>query len=394
LNALAATSASHKRRILLLGATGSIGENTLAVLRANPHKLELVGIAGHRQTRKLAAIASEFGVRAVGIADPDTARSVDTRDFPPGSRFFHGPEGLEEMAATLDVDIVLVAIVGTGGLRPTLAAIRAGRTIALASKEILVLAGEVVMREVRRTGVQLLPVDSEHNAVFQCLHGNDTHELACIHLTASGGALRDRPLEQLASVTPADALKHPTWSMGAKITIDSATMANKGLELIEAHWLFGLPEDRIRVVIHPQSIVHSMVEFVDGSILAQLSPPSMTFAIQHALLYPQRHDGTKETLDFSRLLRLEFSPPDPARYPCLDLARQALRAGGAAPAVFNAANEQAVDAFMRGAARYTDIPRIIECALACHGAEPSASLDDLLEADRRARRTADAAIQA
>lgn len=372
------------RRVLLLGATGSIGDNTLQVLRANPERLKLVGIASHSRVDKLAAIAAEFDVHDVGVGSAEHARTAADR-LPPGTRLFRGPEGIEAMASACAADIVLVAVVGTAGLRPTLAAIRAGRDIALASKEILVMAGEFVLREIRGKGVRILPVDSEHNAIFQCLHGNDPREAARILLTASGGALRDRPLEDLHSVTPEDALRHPTWAMGPKVTIDSATMANKGLELIEAHWLFGLPASRIDVVIHPQSIVHSMVEFVDGSILAQLSPPSMTFAIQHALLYPKRHDSTARSLDFSQALRLDFLPPDPARYPCLALARSALERGGGAPAVFNAANEEAVAAFVDRRLRFDRIPEVIRRTLDKLSETPSPDLEAVCALDSQAR---------
>lgn len=385
-------TAAAPRRVLLLGATGSIGENTLAVLRANPGRLRLVGVAAHSRAEPLAAIAREFDVAHVGIAEAARAGDV-ARLLPEGTTLHVGPEGIERMASEVQADIVLVAVVGTGGLRPTLAAIRAGRDIALASKEILVLAGPFVMEEARRAGVRVLPVDSEHNAIFQCLEGNDTREVARLLLTASGGALRDRPLDQLGSVTPAEALRHPTWAMGPKVTIDSATMANKGLEMIEARWLFDVEPSRIEVVIHPQSIVHSMVEFVDGSILAQLSPPSMTFAIQHALLYPKRHDGTAATLDFRKALRLDFAPPDPARYPCLALARAALETGGAAPGVFNAANEEAVAAFVAGLLPYSAIAEVIEHALVRHGSDHGCTLEAVLAADAAARATARARIR-
>ncbi len=287
-----------------------------------------------------------------------------------------------------EADIVLVAVVGTTGLAPALAALAAGKDLALASKEILVLAGKFVMAEARRHGAKLLPVDSEHNAVFQCLEGHPQVGVRRIVLTASGGAFRDWPAERLARATPADALKHPNWAMGPKITVDSATLANKGLELIEAQWLFGLRPDQCTAVLHPQSIVHCLVEFADGAMLAQLSPPSMTFPIQHALLHPDRAPGVDSTLDFTKLLGLEFRPVDEGRFPMLRLARETMRAGGTAPAVYNAANEVAVAAFLDGRIPFLAIPRVVEHTLgAIRNAEP-ADLNAVLSIDAEARRAA------
>ncbi|MBI5771671.1 MAG: 1-deoxy-D-xylulose-5-phosphate reductoisomerase [Verrucomicrobia bacterium] len=378
-----------KKRVVLLGATGSIGENTLRVIAAHPDKLELVAIAARGNWEKLAATARTFGVRHVGIFD-DTALAAARASgtFPAGTKFVGGLSGLVELAQLPEADIVLVAVVGTTGLEPALAAIAAGKHLALASKEILVLAGKFVMAAAKRHGVKLLPVDSEHNAVFQCLEGHPQSGVRRIVLTASGGAFRDWPAERLAHVTPADALKHPNWSMGPKITVDSATLANKGLELIEAQWLFGLRPEQCTAVLHPQSIVHCLVEFNDGAMLAQLSPPSMTFPIQHALLHPTRAPGVDSTLDFTKLLGLEFRPVDEARFPMLRLARETMRAGGAAPAVFNAANEVAVAAFLDGRIPFLAIPRVVEHTLgAIKNIEP-ADLTAVLSLDAEARRAA------
>ncbi len=379
-----------KRRIVLLGATGSIGESTLRVITAHRDRLELVGIAARANHRRLAEIARQFCVRHVGLYDPAAcAAGQDSAEFPAATKFHGGAGGLLELATLAEADIVLVAIVGTTALEPTLAAIAARKTIALASKEILVLAGKFVMAAARASGSQLLPVDSEHNAAFQCLEGHRAADVRRLVLTASGGAFRDRPMEQLARVTPADALKHPNWAMGPKITVDSATLANKGLELIEAQWLFGLGAGQCQTVLHAQSIVHCLVEFTDGSLLAQLCPPSMTFPIQHALLHPARApEGTDTALPLDRIFSLDFRPVDENRYPCLRLARAAMNAGGAAPAVFNAANEVAVAAFLEGQVPFLAIPRIIDQTLAAvRNFEPD-GLAAVLAIDAEARHRA------
>ena len=384
-----------KRRVVLLGATGSIGESTLRVIAAHRDRLELVGLAAHGKHERLAEIARQFGVRHVGLADP-TALAAARRGaaFPAGTRFYGGAAGLSELATLPEADTVLVAVVGTAALEPTLAALAARKTIALASKEILVLAGKFVMAALRATcgepgrtgGSRLLPVDSEHNAVFQCLEGHRSADVRRLVLTASGGAFRDWPLEKLASVTPADALRHPNWAMGPKITVDSATLANKGLELIEAQWLFGLRADQCQAVLHAQSIMHCLVEFTDGSLLAQLSPPSMTFPIQHALLYPERAPAATDTaLSLDQAFSLDFRPVDEARYPCLRLAREAMAAGGTAPAVFNAANEVAVAAFLEKRVPFLAIPRIIEHTLATVKLIEPATLAQVLTVDAEAR---------
>jgi 1-deoxy-D-xylulose-5-phosphate reductoisomerase len=330
----------------------------------------------------------------VAISDAAAGREARASGaFPAGTRIHDGPAGLAELASLPGSDVVLVAVVGTAGLEPALAAIAAGKDVALASKEILVLAGKFVMAEVRRHGTRLLPVDSEHSAVFQCIEGHPAADVRRILLTASGGAFRDWPAERLRHATPADALKHPNWSMGPKVTVDSATLANKGLELIEAQWLFGLRPEQCTAIIHPQSIVHCLVEFTDGAMLSQLSPSSMTFPIQHALLHPERAEGVEPPIDFTRLLTLDFRPVDEERYPMIRYARQCMVAAGIAPAVFNAANEVAVEAFLRGQIPFLAIPRIVGQALdRMENFEPS-DLGAVLAADRQARRGAEADVK-
>jgi 1-deoxy-D-xylulose-5-phosphate reductoisomerase len=386
---VATPSSKPRKRIVLLGATGSVGENSLRVIAAHRDKLELVGIAARSNHERLAQIARNFGVAQVAVFD-DTAYAAAkaSGNFPPGTKLHGGLGGLIALASLPAADVVLVAVVGTTGLEPALAAIAAGKDLALASKEILVLAGKFVMAAAKQHRVKLLPVDSEHSAVAQCLEGHPAAGVRRIVLTASGGAFRDWPAERLAHVTPADATQHPNWSMGPKITVDSATLANKGLELIEAQWLFGLRAEQCTAVIHPQSIVHCLVEFTDGAMLAQLSPPSMTFPIQHALLHPARVPGVDAALDFTKLLGLEFRPVDEVRFPCFRLARQAMLAGGVAPAVFNAANEVAVAAFLAGRIPFLAIPGIIDHTLqTVENFEPD-RLAAVLDADARARRHA------
>ncbi|EIQ00292.1 1-deoxy-D-xylulose 5-phosphate reductoisomerase [Opitutaceae bacterium TAV1] len=381
------------KRVVLLGATGSVGENTLAVLRAHPDKLRLVGAGACRSAEKLAAIVREFRVPHAALSDTAAASQARAAGlFPSGATLHAGPDALAHLATLPEADIVLVAVVGTAGLAPALAALAAGKDLALASKEILVLAGPFVLAAARASGARLLPVDSEHNAVFQCLAGHDAADVRRIVLTASGGAFRDWPAERLAHATPADALRHPNWSMGPKITVDSATLANKGLELIEAQILFGLRPDQCQTILHPQSIVHALVEFTDGSLVAQLCPPSMTFPIQHALLHPGRAPAAAApTLDLlTQNLSLDFRPIPPGRFPMLDLAHAAMRAGGATPAIYNAANEIAVAAFLEGRLPFLAIPRVVEQTMASidikmtHPAELSA----VLAVDAEARRVA------
>lgn len=384
------TNTLQKRRIVLLGATGSIGESTLKVIAAHRDRLELVGIAAQRNHARLAEIAREFNVRHVALHDEpafNAARSSGA--FPAGTQFHSGLAGLSELAVLPEADIVLVAVVGTAGLQPTLAAIAAKKNIALASKEILVLAGKFVMAAAKANNVRLLPVDSEHNAVFQCLQGHDSSDVRRLVLTASGGAFRDWPLAKLEHATTADALKHPNWAMGPKITVDSATLANKGLELIEAKWLFDLQPEQCQAVLHTQSIVHCLVEFTDSSMLAQMCPPSMTFPIQHALFHPDRAPSpTTTALPLDQIFSLDFRPVENSRYPLLRLAQEAMRVGGTAPAVFNAANEVAVAAFLAEKVPFLAISRIVEQTLSrIKTTEPNA-LDDVLAVDQEARRTA------
>ncbi len=390
-----ASSSRPRKRVVLLGATGSIGENTLRVIAAHRDKLELVAIAARHNWEKLAAIARQFDVRHVGVFDDASFAKAraNVSAFPSGTHLVGGLAGLVELAQLPGADVVLVAVVGTTGLEPALAALAAGKDLALASKEILVLAGKFVMAAAQRHRAKLLPVDSEHNAVFQCLEGHPQAGVRRIVLTASGGAFRDLPAEKLAHVTPADALKHPNWAMGPKITVDSATLANKGLELIEAQWLFGLKPAQCTAVLHPQSIVHCLVEFTDGAMLAQLSPPSMTFPIQHALLHPERAPGVDSALDFTRLLGLEFRPVDEARFPMLRLAKETMAAGGVAPAIYNAANELAVAAFLNGNIPFLAIPRVVEQTLAAITNFEPVDLPAVLALDAQARRVAAARIE-
>ena len=379
------------KKVVLLGATGSIGGSTLRVLRAHPDRLQLVGVAAQSRHNELAAICREFDVPHAVLQDEKAYhRAQQAGHFPATTQLSSGNEALAELATLTEADIVLVAVVGVAGLRPTLAAIEAGKDIALANKELLVLGGAHVIEAAKRKGVRLLPTDSEHNAIFQCLQGHPPEQVDKLILTASGGQFRDTPKKELAEVTPEMATQHPNWSMGPKITVDSATMANKGLELIEAHWLFGLEPDHLEVVIHPQSLVHSFVQFIDGSILAQVSPPDMTFAIQHCLLYPDRAPSVMPSTDFSKAFSLDFTPPEYAKYPCLQLAYNALRAGDAAPAIFNAANEVAVERFLAKEISYLEIPQLIEHSLTQVVSPSSPSLDQLFQIDTETRDLAQA----
>mgnify|MGYP006078172621 FL=1 len=379
------------KKVVLLGATGSIGGSTLRVLRAHPDRLQLVGVAAQSRHNELAAICREFDVPHAVLQDENAyLLAQQAGHFPATTQLSSGTEALAELATLTEADIILVAVVGVAGLRPTLAAIEAGKDIALANKELLVLGGAHVIEAAKRKGVRLLPTDSEHNAIFQCLQGHPSEQVDKLILTASGGQFRDTPKKELAEVTPEMATQHPNWSMGPKITVDSATMANKGLELIEAHWLFGLEPDHLEVVIHPQSLVHSFVQFIDGSILAQVSPPDMTFAIQHCLLYPDRAPSVMPSTDFSKAFSLDFTPPEYAKYPCLQLAYNALRAGDAAPAIFNAANEVAVERFLAKEISYLEIPQLIEHSLTQVVSPSSPSLDQLFQIDTETRDLAQA----
>ncbi len=391
------TSSTHApKRVVLLGATGSIGENTLRVIAAHPDRLELVAIAAHSNHAELAAIARRFPTvrHAAVFADAAYAAARTDGAFPAQVALHAGLEGLRTLATLPEADIVLVAVVGTTGLQPALDAIAAGKDLALASKEILVMAGKFVMAAARRHGIALRPVDSEHNAVFQCLADNPTKDVARLVLTASGGAFRDRGLDELAHVTPADALRHPNWAMGPKITVDSATLANKGLELIEAQWLFDLRAEQCQAVLHPQSLVHCIVEFTDGAMLTHLCPPSMTFPIQHALLHPLRLPGVEAPLDVHRPFSLDFRPIEETRFPMLRLALDAMRAGGTAPAVYNAANEIAVAAFLAEQIPFLAIPALVEEVLSRLDHQDPSDLATVLACDAEARRLASTLLPA
>ena len=379
-----------RKRVVILGATGSIGESALKVARDIPERMEIVGLAANSNAQKLAAAANE--IRPESICLVDEAKIDILREalvYKP--RIFSGEIGLREIACLPDADMVLVAIVGTAGLRPALAAIEAGKDLAVASKEILVMAGEIVMRKARDRGIHILPVDSEHNAIFQCLDGRSS-EVRRIILTASGGPFRETSREDFDSITVEQALKHPTWNMGQKITIDSATLFNKGLEMIEAHWLFGVEMERVEVVIHPQSIVHSMVEFADGSTLAQLSYSDMCFPIQYAVTWPDRVPNTLPPLDFSKLSKLEFFAPRYDDFPALKLARRAGEAGGTLPAIMNAANEVAVAAFLDRKVTFPSIWQIVEEVMNQHASVAHPDLDAILQADQWAREQAQAYV--
>jgi 1-deoxy-D-xylulose-5-phosphate reductoisomerase len=376
-----------RKRVVILGATGSIGESALKVARDIPDRMEIVGLAANSNAEKLAAAANETRAQSVCLVD-ETRIDILTRDLEYKPRILGGQEGLLEIARLTNAEMVLVAIVGTGGLRPALAAIDAGKDLAVASKEILVMAGEIVTREARENGTNVLPVDSEHNAIFQCLEGKNSLDVRRIILTASGGPFRETPRKDFDSITPEQALKHPTWNMGPKITIDSATLFNKGLEMIEAHWLFGVEMKRVEVVIHPQSIVHSMVEFADRSTLAQLSYSNMCFPIQYAVTWPDRVPNTLPPLDFSKLSRLEFFTPRYEDFPALNLARRAGETGGTLPAVMNAANEVAVAGFLDRHVRFPDIWQIVEEVMNRHTSVAHPDLDAILQADQWARKEA------
>jgi 1-deoxy-D-xylulose-5-phosphate reductoisomerase len=378
---------AQRRKVLLLGSTGSIGTSALKVARDIPERMEIVGLAAQRSAEALAAQVRETGVKQVALTDE--AAAAQARTLLPDDVTLHvGPQGLVDLVRASDADMVLIAIVGVAGLAPALAAIEEGKHLAVASKEILVMAGEAVMEAARRKGVNVLPVDSEHNAIFQCLEGHRHSEVRRILLTASGGPFRQLPAEQLPQVTVAQALKHPTWSMGRKITIDSATLFNKGLEMIEARWLFDVPMSKIEVVVHPESIVHSMVEFADNSVIAQLSHSDMCFPIQYAVTWPERVPNNLRPLDFAKLAALHFEAPRMRDFPALDLARHAGEVGGTLPAVLNAANEVAVEAFLNGGTSFPAIWQTVARVMEKHEVIQHPTLEALVEADAWARREA------
>jgi 1-deoxy-D-xylulose-5-phosphate reductoisomerase len=379
----------RRRRVVLLGSTGSIGCSTLKVAHELPDEIEIIALAAGGNVVKLAAQARETGVRHVALYD--ATKEAELRALlPTGVQIHLGADGLLELATLAEAEVVLVAIVGTAGLHPALAAIEAGKDLAIASKEILVMAGEIITTAAAKRGVKLLPVDSEHNAIFQCLDGHrgGVDEVSRLILTASGGPFRTLPTEQIRHVTLAQALKHPTWEMGPKVTLDSATLFNKGLEMIEARWLFGIGMERIDVVVHSQSVVHSLVEFRDGSVLAQLSRADMCFPIQYALTWPRRVTGALKPLDFPALAKLEFEAPRTVDFPALDLARRAGLTGGTLPAVLNAANEIAVEAFRAGTLSFPGIWHCVAAVMDAHAVQPCSTLDSVVAADLWARETA------
>jgi 1-deoxy-D-xylulose-5-phosphate reductoisomerase len=374
------------KRLAILGSTGSIGVTTLDLVARFPDRFGVVALAGGKNVGRLAEQVRRFQPRLAATADEASARELGAAVPEFSGEIVYGPEGLNRVATALEAQLVVSALVGALGLEPTLAAIDAGKDVALANKEVLVVAGELVQAAARRSGVRLFPLDSEHNAIYQAMHGHRRGDVRRIILTASGGPFFGRTLEQLRGVTVQQALQHPTWKMGNKITIDSSTLMNKGLEVIEAHWLFDLPPEQIDVVIHPQSIVHSLVEYVDGSVLAQLGIPDMSIPISYILAYPERLQlAHLPSLDLVQAGRLDFAAPDRECFPCLGLAYQVLGERGTSPAVLNAANEVLVDAFLRGAISYLDIPRIAAAVLDRHVKHDAPLLVDLLEADRWAR---------
>jgi 1-deoxy-D-xylulose-5-phosphate reductoisomerase len=381
------------RKIAILGATGSIGKSTLDLVERNRDRFQVTAVTAATNVEALADIVRRTGASLAVVADQ--ARLIDLQELLVGTncRAAAGEAALIEAAMT-DADLVIAAIVGCAGLRPVMAAVEAGRTVALANKEALVTAGALMTDAAAASGANLLPVDSEHNAIFQCIAGNRSKDIARLILTASGGPFRTVSAEAIRSATPAQAVAHPNWSMGAKISVDSATLMNKGLELIEAHYLFGLPSERIDILIHPQSVIHSMVEFVDRSVLAQLGSPDMRIPIAYALAWPERMATPAQPLDLTSIARLDFEAPDIDRFPALRLARQALEAGGAAPIVLNAANEIAVASFLAQEIRFPDIARVVEDALDASRFDAPASIGDVLEIDRVTRDHARAMMKA
>ena len=375
------------KNVVLLGSTGSIGTSTIKVAMDLPDHLRLLGLAAGSNLESLAQQAVRHRPAAVCIHDPQKAQALQEM-VGAACQVFTGPEGLVRLATLPGADIVLIAIVGTAGLQPALAAIRAGKDIAVASKEILVMAGEIVMREAREHGVRVLTVDSEHSAIFQCLDGKPAESVRKLWLTASGGPFRTTPKGEFAAITLERALKHPSWVMGRKITLDSATLFNKGLEMIEARWLFGVGMERVGVVVHPQSVVHSLVEFVDGALLAQLSSPDMCLPIQYALTYPERVPTRRLQTDLAKWGALTFEEPDEERFPALRLARRAGETGGTLPAVLNAANEVAVERFCQQSIRFDQISQIVAAVMDRHRPAASPSLERILEADAWARHEA------
>lgn len=373
------------KHLSILGSTGSIGQSTLDVVARHPERFCVVGLAEGHNVAFLAQQIELFKPRLVSVRDASAAKKLDTLLGKYRPEIVYGIEGAVNVATLRDADTVVSAIVGAAGLIPTVAAIRAGKSIALANKETLVIAGELVLKLAREHGVTILPIDSEHSAVFQSLEGHRKEDISRIILTASGGPFLRTSLEEMEKAAPEAALKHPCWAMGTKITIDSATLMNKGLEVIEARWLFDVPSSKIDVVIHPQSIVHSMVEYIDGCVVAQMGVPDMRAPIAYAIAYPERVKSGILRLDLAKVMNLTFEEPDRKRFPCLDLAYKALEEGGSLPAVLNAANEIAVSAFIDSKIKFLDIPKIVQRTMDAHDVFSFSAIEDVLEADRWAR---------
>jgi 1-deoxy-D-xylulose-5-phosphate reductoisomerase len=380
------------KRISILGSTGSIGRSTLDVVEKFPDRFTVVGLAAGNNVELLEQQVRKFKPRVVAMVSEQSVVALRTRCRDLAVDIRSGVEGMIDVAAVKEADLTVSAIVGTAGLVPTMAAVQAGKHIALANKEVLVTAGELVTKECRERGVGLFPVDSEHSAIFQCLAAGRAGDIRRLIVTASGGPFRDTSKKDLERVTATQALKHPTWNMGKKITIDSATLMNKGLEVIEAHWLFGIPSEKISVLVHPQSIVHSMVEYHDGAVVAQLGMPDMKGPIAYALSYPERLDGVSPALDLAAVGTLTFDQPDTDRFPCLAYAYDALKTGGTMPAVLSAANEVAVKHFLGGTIGFMDIPRVIRAAMEAHRPTPIKTVEDALKADLWARHEAEKVI--
>jgi 1-deoxy-D-xylulose-5-phosphate reductoisomerase len=376
------------KRLALVGSTGSIGQSTLRVVEHLPERFSVFALAANSGVERLSEQTATFRPRVVAITDKnrvdDFCRYCRERQISL-PEVVTGDEGLRQIASAAEVDIVVSAAVGAAGLRPTYSAVAAGKTVALANKESMVIGGELLRSTARETGAKIIPVDSEHSAVDQCLRSGQRGEVRRLILTASGGPFRETPAEEFPRVTPEQALKHPTWQMGRRITIDSATLMNKGLEVIEARWLFDIPADKIDIIVHPQSVIHSMVEFVDGSVVAQLGTADMRTPIQYALTYPERLETSVDALDWATVPRLDFLPPDRRKFPCIGLAYQSIQMGGTAPAVLNAADEIAVGAFLARKIPFSDIPRVIGATLEAHHLQAADGLESIIEADTWAR---------
>ncbi|MEG0306876.1 MAG: 1-deoxy-D-xylulose-5-phosphate reductoisomerase [Clostridium sp.] len=375
------------KNISILGVTGSIGTQALDVIRDDRNEIKLVGVTAHRNFQRLVDIIDEFSPKYIGVTDDECYKKIkkyceETNKL---VEIFQGEEALEKIATLSEIDTVLTSVVGIAGLKPTIKAIRAKKNIALANKETLVVAGEIVMREAKENGVEILPVDSEHGAIFQCMEGNEKKHVSKIILTASGGPFRGRTREALVDVMPSEALKHPKWNMGKKISIDSSTLVNKGLEVIEAHFLFGIGYDDIEVIVHPQSIVHSMVEYIDGSIIAQLGSTDMRLPIQYALNYPNRKNAVADKLDFRQVSNLTFEKADTKTFRCLELAFKAGKIGGNMPAIYNGANEIAVELFLAEKIEYLQIEEIIEESMNKFSYVENPSLNEVLDIDKKVR---------